>query len=214
MRIQVSDVVSFGSFVLAAFSYMKVKRKIVFWLFIVISLVALSVSIFSRSESSSPQKNQSATASGGSTINQAGRDINIGISESTMLTLLREKVNARDRELAEKYPLGCVLLGVLSDGKVIYQPGPHSLKFDPANDIKVTIDTATKIAHVSINFFQFRSETGLGATLDDMGLDLEYVENSSQVLPLGFADSSTGRVFRPYIEVLDESNKIFVIGFK
>jgi hypothetical protein len=181
---------------------------------------------------------QSATASGGSTItpqvkesatasstgainqagrdinigNQAGRDINIGISESTMLTLLKDKANARDRELAHKYPLGCVLLGVLSDGKVVYEPGPHSVKLDRNNKIAISIDATTKMADIVIGVFNFTDETDRTFNLDQLFIRIPYLENRPAVLPFGF-EGGKGPI-SAYVEVLDESNAIFVIGFK
>jgi hypothetical protein len=161
----------------------------------------------------SPPVSQSATVSGRSTNYQAGRDINVGISESAMLKLLNDKANARDRELAQKYPLGCILLGVLSDGKIIYDSGRHSLRFNPDNDITIEIDAAKKIANINVKFLELTSRAGDTWTMSDFTVRMNYIENHAHLWPFNF-QTKVGTVVTAYIEVLDESDAIFVMGFK
>jgi hypothetical protein len=130
-----------------------------------------------------------------------------------MLKLLNDKANARDRELAQKYPFGCILLGVLSDGKIIYYTGRHSLGFNPDNDIAIEIGTSKKTANINLKFFQLSSKTGDIWTIYNLTLQLDYVKNHPQLWPIQFLTKDRIRV-AAYIEVLDESDAIFVIGFK
>src|SRR5688572_26700329 len=89
MSIKPEHVIAFGALVVAGLAQVtlkpKAKKRIVISLLVVIAVIAVGVSFFRDKASpnitthgkNSPAGIQTVTASGGSTVNQAGRDINI-----------------------------------------------------------------------------------------------------------------------------------------
>lgn len=97
---------------------------------------------------------------------------------------------------------------------MIYQSNSHSLKLDPDNFVMIAIDAATKIACIRIKSFRFTErQDDVWWGLRGSTLEMQYVENRPKSLPFQYK-TKAGISFSPYIEVLDESNAIFVIGFK
>jgi hypothetical protein len=163
---------------------------------------------------------QSAVASGGSTINQAGRDviINMGISEGTMKNLLRDKAIAANQELSQKYPFGYLLFGV-ANGEVVFQPDPATgLRFNPNNTALITIDSVQRRATVTFPFFEFTFPNNSTVSWVDVAYAFDYVENEPSLFNIGFKMQETAPAISPeispYIEVLDASKVIFLLGFK
>lgn len=235
MDIKPSDVISFGSLVLAGvLAYMQTKNKSVIWILVIVGLAALCASILSRSkpkggsvkQSAGPSSvQQSASASGNATINQVGgnQTVNIITSEEQMQKLLKKTEEQRyDDELKSKYDMGCILLGVLGNGKITYDfDTAHDLVFDPKNDVQIMLsldDSESKVLGFTLylNYFHFTAKRGPedGFTLHDMSFEMNYKEGTPNVLPWIRFNLIDGTSFKPYIEVLDPLNHIFVIGFK
>jgi len=169
------------------------------------------------SETQHASVTQSATASGGSVINQAGRDqiINMGISESTVRKILADKAVPANTELAKKYPLGCILLGI-TDGTVIFKPKSTVWRFDPGNEVRIRIDQDEKIAEIIFVFFKLsgiKEGQSEGFTLENCTIQFPYVENVPKALKFGWT-LPNGATASLFVEVLDTVNKIFVLGLK
>jgi hypothetical protein len=215
MRVQASDIVAFAALVLTVLVYMRARNKTLIWFLIIVGLSALSISTFSRSQRMASQTKQSATASGGSTINQAGRDltiINAGIPESTVLKILSEKAISANSELAKKYPLGYVLMGI-ADGKVIFEPKSLVLQFDSDNKVEIEIDEVQQTAWVKFVFFKvWDTKRSAAFLLDKVFLETAYTENVSTPLPVALSFANTPYLYG-YVEILDRANKVFVVGF-
>ncbi len=212
MRVQTSDIISLGSLAFAVLAYMKARKKIVFWLLIVISLAALSVSIFSRSERTATPTKQSATASGGSTIIQAGGNVTIinpGVGESTERARLRGEGAKLEDELAHKYPLGYALLGV-ANGKIVYEPYIKQFRIsgDWENWRIVISDEGNPMVTLMVSKLEID-----GTRFESWTLTLPYSDGEAVHLPLRVErPAGVGAVY-PYVEVVDTNQKIFAIGF-
>jgi hypothetical protein len=129
MRLQVSDVISFGAFATTVFIALKARRKSFIGLFILIGVSALAVSIFSRSEKTVPTAKQVAIASGGSAINQAEHDLTIiqNPKSEELLNAVREavaqKAVAGMAEFSKRYPHGFLIFGLAENGEpIVYLP--------------------------------------------------------------------------------------------
>jgi hypothetical protein len=209
MHIQVSDVVSFGSLLLSVLAYVKAKKKIVFWLLIVVFIGALCVSIFSRSESSSPQITQSATASGSSTINQAGHDIviNQGVPEATVREILKEKLVSEHSELSGKYSAGYVIFGI-ANGAIVQQPYVKQFRIsaDWENWRIVIRNEATPRVDLIVSKLQID-----GWRFEDNVVSVLYTDGAA--VAMGWVYEAKGAQLYPYLEVIDTNQKIFAIGF-
>lgn len=175
--------------------------------FVFIQSLPTLAKIISPKEQETTPSTQTATASGNAAINQVGGNQTIGISESTMLKLLSDKATSRDEMLRDRYPLGCVLLGILDDSKIVYHfVGPLRLT---KTDLQV-IMSDTRIL-IFINDFEF-DVNGASLRCHDMSLQAEYEEN--QPKPWPFGGTFHGQKVRPYFEVLDKENRVCVIGLK
>jgi hypothetical protein len=217
MHIKVSDIIAFGALVLTALTYMNVGRKPVVWLLLIVGFVALAASILSRTkhEKTAGTTMQSATASGNSTINQAGRDviINEGVSEATVRKILSAKAISANKELAKKYPLGCVLMGI-TEGKVIFESDSSVFQFDPENKVTIAINDAKKQAAIDFVLFKITTIKGKAVLqIDACRMRISYVENVPRRLMIAFTLPDGIKAY-PFVEVLDEANKVFVLGFK
>jgi len=191
---------------------MKVKKKWVKTLLLVVFGVALVVIFLlpndntgthqnaTTSGTNSPAINQSATASGSGVVNQAGRDltINQGISEATLLAILRQKaLSARD-ELASAYPGGYLLLGI-ANGRIIYEPKTNTFTMTAS----ASIDRTNNLVTVFIQQLKIKGE--IDVQLTNCTETFPFIENRAR------ASSFSTRV---YYEMLDTSKNIFVIGLK
>jgi len=162
----------------------------------------------------SPTVQQSAVASGDSTINQAGRDvvINQGVSEQTMRELLRDKSITANSDLVRKYPLGYALLGV-ADGKIIYEP----------NFRRFRVEADWENWKIGINTVQHRVRLFMSRVhiTNDRGDTQTYV---NEVVEINYSDTPEGQSFDAmhaadrgvgiYFEIVDLEKWIFLIGFK
>jgi hypothetical protein len=129
MRLQVSDIIGFGAIATSVFIYLKARQKTFIWLLILIGVPALAVSIFSRSERVAPKREQSANASGGSTITQVGGDLTVnqgGLSEddrNMIRGLVKQKSFGEMANLTRKYRHGFLIFGLSPDGIPITYKG-------------------------------------------------------------------------------------------
>jgi hypothetical protein len=199
---------AFGALVLTVLVYMKARNRTVIAFLVIIGLVSLGFSIFSRTERTAVEK-QSATASGGSTIIQAGGNVTIinpGVQEETERARLRdESVHFQDR-LAHKYPHGYALLGV-ANGKIVYEPY--------VEQFRIRADWE----NWRIMIKNEGSPTAI-VVMSKLEIDGTGFENNTFELP--YFDGVTINVFvviwrgNPvyvYFEVIDTKQKTFVIGF-
>ena len=156
-----------------------------------------------------------STTGGNSPLYQSagGITVNNGISEATLLALLRDKSIAANLELSHKYPLGYVLVGV-GNGKVVYLPetnGCCSITADWDN-AEFSIDRALHL--VNFRFPKLEISTtnaiahGIGFGPMSGSLGISYLENQPTAFQIG---NDTVRI---YAVLLDAERNIFVIGFK
>ena len=169
----------------------------------------------SPSSPATPQNiQQSAIASGSSTINQAGRDvvINSGISDQTMKELLRDKSNAANMELIQKYPYGYVLLGI-ANGKIIYEPNLRRFR----------VEADWENWRISINPIEHRLRLFMSriSIVNDRGNRSFY---ANEIVEVPYGEKPEGESFDTmhgadrgvgiYFEIIDLEKWIFLIGFK
>jgi hypothetical protein len=177
-----------------------------------------STPISSQSANNSPGAIlQSATASGNnSTVIQAGSNsvINYGVSEATVREILKQKEIEVNEKLALKYPQGYILFGIAS-GKIIYEPrfreiiisadwDNTTIKFAPGNHyLVISIPDLT----LQMPGYSISPNPGQHSLIQ---LSFPFIENEPKEI-LSMIPPLAGRAF---IEVLDTSEKIFIIGFK
>src|SRR5256886_4456572 len=152
------------------------------------------------SGSNSPAINQSATASGSGVVNQAGRDltINQGISEATVLAILKQTALSASAELASAYPGGYLLLGI-ANGRIIYEPKTDTFIMTAS----ASIDRTNNLLTVAIKYLKIQGP--INVQLTNVTETFPFIENRAR------ASSFSSRV---YYEMLDTSKNIFVIGLK
>jgi hypothetical protein len=209
MNIKPSDVISLGALALAAYlEYVKTKNKAVIYLLVIVGLTALGASIFSRSKPKDEHVNQTATASGRSTNYQAGRDIviNQGVSEAIVRGLLNQKLISEHTALGSRYPAGYVIFGI-SNGAIVYLKRLRDVQIatDWNENFQITIDQSKNEVQIIILKLVYSKRGQPDLQFDRIVEYIRLVENnpiSSHVIP------------DTYYEVLDASNKIFVMGFK
>jgi hypothetical protein len=165
----------------------------------------------------SPAASVSNVGSGATvTVTQVSgnQTVNNGISEATMLELLRDKSIASNRELSEKYPYGYVLVGVVN-GKLIYQSFFNQVEIlTDWNENTLQIDTTTHLVILYFHYLKIGGPGGGGQVLSDVRLVFSYAENGvGGVYPFAFQLPS-GHIVRIAAETLDAAKGVFVAGFK
>ena len=213
MHLPLQGLAALGAFILGCFVYMKVKKKWVKTLLLVVLGVALVVIFLlpddntgthqkaTTSGSNSLAINQSATASGSGVVNQAGRDltiINQGVSEATVLAILKQKDISASGALASSYPGGYLLLGI-ANGRIIYEPNTNSFTMVAS----ASINRTNNFLIVDIEYLKIQ---GL-INLEEVNIteSFPFIENRARASLLSP---------RVYYEVLDVSKNIFIIGVK
>jgi hypothetical protein len=181
------------------------------WLFG--GLVSLSA-IGSRSEPPAPGEgpavvNQTANASAGSTINQAGRDINQGVSEETLRKAMSEKLAANLDRIIAKYPGGYVILGI-ADGKVV-----HEGKTRTGTTIEADWDNV-RIGFDETNDTLILCIPQLVVVVDGGNLVLRLFEGNVEVFRPVKENEPLRSCASPNVsyELLDKSRRILLIGIK
>ncbi|SRR6266446_4471605 len=178
------------------------------WRLLIVSPALKSAT--SKDHPPAPAVNQSAVASGGSTINQAGANqtiniYNYGVSRETVRGQIREIITPVSvlNDLSIRYPAGFVIFGI-SNGHIVREIKGVEVEGD-WDGFKVELDTATnKMAfdipylNVSIKGHPYREIV----RVIERGLFLEKQPVPSWAVP------------GMYYEVLDMEKKIFLIGFK
>jgi hypothetical protein len=187
------------------------------------AVVALIGLIKECGRSSAPQ--QSAKASDHSTVNQAiasdhsiinqpGGQVIINITKSgeTVRTQLQQTITAHE-ELSQRYPLGYVLFGI-AGGNVVFQKPETGLELSPNNKAVIKIDSVKKRATVSLVFFQATFPNGFPVIMESVKQIFPYVENQPEKFAAQFGFGKNGELIDVYIEVIDSSKFIFLLGFK
>jgi hypothetical protein len=153
---------------------------------------------------------QSATASGGSVIIQAGGNvtyINAGVPEETEKKRMRELSANLEEKLIEKYPFGYALLGV-ANGKIVYEP--YGTEFPLSGDWdnwRIIIKEEEK---PTITLIISKLRVG-GMRFEDESLTWSYAESSIAPLP-NFVMSARGKGVSIFFELIDAKEKILVMG--
>jgi hypothetical protein len=221
----VSYVVAIGAglgwFLSTLFARSARLKKRLKWLFGIMCLVAIVAAILCSNEETtpaihtsgpnSPIANVSGIGSGATvTVTQVSgnQTVNNGVSEATMLALLRDKSVAANRELSEHYPYGYVLVGA-ANGKIVYFPNLKDVPIQTDwNRNSIALDPIQKTVHLEIEYLQVGTTSFRG-----FGFQWHYIQN--QPTPLRIYFHRTPEILvAMYCEVLDETTGVFVLGFK
>ena len=207
----VSDVIALGSLAITVLIHARAGPKPVIWLFSIVFLGALVVSVVSRVKPNNDRTPppQSATASGGSTIVQAGGNVTIinqGVQEETVRRHLRdESVNLQD-QLTHKYPDGYALFGV-ANGKIVYEPYVKRFRIRADwENWRMIINTEKG----TISFAMPKLDIE-GVVFENFTFVVPSINGATFSLPVEIM--CPGGPIYAYFEVIDAKQKIFVIGF-
>jgi hypothetical protein len=176
-------------------------------------LVSLSIRDRDSAKSSSPTVQQSATASGGSTITQVGGDLTVnqgGLSEedrNMIRGLVKQKSFDEMADLTRRYRYGYLIFGLSPDGKpVTYQGELLNVRIDVNwSDLRVSLIDSGSRMQIFVPAITVQFQQG---SVDRYWNNVEtqpFVEN--EPIP-----SLT--VPGMFYEVLNVEKRIFLIGFK
>jgi hypothetical protein len=161
------------------------------------------------SGSNSPAMNALTTGSKSPVYQAVGTQvINNGISEATMLAMLRDKSIAANEELSSKYPHGYVLFG-LANGRIVYEPinKDFQIKGDWGS-ASLVIDEIGKTVSIAFGHFEIVRPAANSANIfNNCTFTFPYAQNQPMRIPIN-------RNPNLICEVLDMERGMFLIGLQ
>jgi hypothetical protein len=213
-----SDFIAWAGVILGGLIAMKKPKKLIGWFLIVASTGYLLLAIFTSDSEKTDSHNQIATTSGSNnTVIQAAPNstVNLGISETEMRELLRNKSIAANREFSDKYPCGYVIFGAVN-GKIIYEPNFSTLKI-PNSDLenaKLTINPNHTASILFPKLEAYETDGTLSGGYYGVNFAFPLVPNQASPTGAGFISKNYQTQIALYCEMIDLEKGIYLLGFK
>jgi hypothetical protein len=198
-----------GSLAVIVLNAWKAGPKALTWLFVVVFVGAVGVSVFSRVK---PNEHamappQTATASGSSTIIQAGGNVTIinpDVRKETERARLSDESDKLADRLAHEYPLGYALIG-FANGNLVWAPNVKRIQIaGDWENWRVVIDKSGKpFARLIVSKLEID-----GFKIEDSSTGVPFYNTA--VVPI---DWVMVRGVHTYFEVIDTEHNVFAIGF-